>query len=162
MRTAISRKIDGMVCTPSQHGRESLDLLAQYGVPCVLVGRYLEDTREDCVVWDNVNGAEKATQFLLDHGCKCPIYVASNPDHISSERDRLAGFTSQMRLNGYTEQQIQQQCVFLRGESIEHALSQVEVPFDGVLHTGINKRGKLRPLYLHISKSLALIMCRVF
>ena len=37
-----------------------------------------------------------------------------------------------MRLNGYTEQQIQQQCVFLRGESIEHALSQVEVPFDGV------------------------------
>ena len=132
MRTAISRKIDGMVCTPSQHGRESLDLLAQYGVPCVLVGRYLEDTREDCVVWDNVNGAEKATQFLLDHGCKCPIYVASTPDHISSERDRLAGFTSQMRLNGYTEQQIQQQCVFLRGESIEHALSQVEVPFDGV------------------------------
>lgn len=132
MRTAISRKIDGMVCTPSQHGRESLDLLAQYGVPCVLVGRYLEDMCEDCVVWDNLNGACKATQFLLDNGCKRPIYVASYPDHISSERDRLAGFTSQMRLHGFSEREIEQQCIFLGGGSMEQALAQVSAPFDGV------------------------------
>ena len=77
MRTAISRKIDGVICTPSQYGREALDLLSQYGVPCVLVGRYLDDEKEDCVVWDNEDGARIATRYLLEKGCKRPLYIAN-------------------------------------------------------------------------------------
>ncbi|MDD6143914.1 MAG: LacI family DNA-binding transcriptional regulator [bacterium] len=132
MRTAISRKIDGMICTPSPRGREALDLLAQYGVPCVVVGRYLDDNKEDCVVWDNEAGARIATRYLLDHGCKQPLYIASYPDSISSERDRLKGFIGQMMEYGMTEEQVHRQCLFLRGRSMKEALDESKVAFDGI------------------------------
>lgn len=132
MRTAISRKIDGVVCTPSQHGREALDLLAHYGVPCVVVGRYLDDNKEDCVVWDNEEGARIATRYLLDHGCRQPLYIASYPDGISSERDRLKGFIGQMREYGMADEQIQRQCLFLRGRSMKEVLDESEVTFDSI------------------------------
>lgn len=132
MRTAISRKIDGVVCTPSPRARKSLDLLARYGVPCILVGRYLDDDKEDCVVWDNVEGARIATRYLLENGCKRPLYLANDSDHISSERDRFYGFVSQMREYGMTEAEINRQCVFLHGMSMEKALMNPELSFDGV------------------------------
>lgn len=132
MRTVISRKIDGVVCTPSSNGREALDLLAQYGVPCVLVGRYLDDNKEDCVVWDNEEGARIATRYLLNHGCKQPLYIAGDPDSISSERDRLKGFICQMREFGMAEEQIRRQCLFLRGHSMNEVLDKSEVTFDSI------------------------------
>lgn len=132
MRTAISRKIDGVVCTPSPNARKSLDLLARYGVPCVLVGRYLNDNQEDCVVWDNAEGARIATRYLLQNGCRRPLYLANDLDRISSERDRFFGFVSQMREYGMTEAEINRQCVFLHDMPMEKALANPELSFDGV------------------------------
>ena len=132
MRTAISRKIDGVICTPSQYGREALDLLAQYGVPCVLVGRYLDDEKEDCVVWDNEDGARIATRYLLEKGCKRPLYIANYPDSISSERDRLSGFVEQMKASGMEETQIQRQCLFLQNSTIAQALKEQSPEYDGI------------------------------
>ena len=132
MRTAISRKIDGVVCTPSSRSREALDLLAHYGVPCVVVGRYLDDNKEDCVVWDNEAGARIATRYLLEHGCKQPLYIASYPDDISSERDRLKGFIGQMQEYGMDEAKIRRQCLFLRGRSMKEVLEESDVVYDGI------------------------------
>ena len=132
MRTAVSRKIDGVICTPSPHGQNALDLLSKYGIPCVLVGRYLEGRKEDCVVWDNMDGARIATRYLLEHGCEKPLYIANHPGDISSERSRLAGFLAEMREHGWSEERAMKQCLFLDNRPMSEALAEYQESYDGI------------------------------
>lgn len=56
IRTALSRKVEGVVLCPCQKGREALELLHGQCVSCVLIGRQFDSPQEDAVVWDDRRG----------------------------------------------------------------------------------------------------------
>ena len=90
IRTALSRKVEGVVLCPCQKGREALELLHGQGVSCVLIGRQFDSPQEDAVVWDDRRGGYLATRRLLELGCRHPLYLTATPS-ISSARLRLEG-----------------------------------------------------------------------
>ncbi len=99
IRTAVSHQVDGIVLCPCQQGRESLALLEQYHVPCLLMGRQFEGETCDTVVWDDFEGGRRATAHLIESGCRSVVFL-SGPDFISSARLRRAGYEEAMRAAG--------------------------------------------------------------
>ena len=129
IRTAISRKADGVVLCPCQDGRDALEMLHQYHVPCVLIGRSFDDEREDSVVWDNFNGGYLATRHLLTLGCK-RILCLLGPKIISTSSERRNGYIAALEEAGVKpESQLQYEPVL---GNVKEALAAITAPFDGV------------------------------
>ncbi|MEA5014211.1 MAG: LacI family DNA-binding transcriptional regulator [Candidatus Limiplasma sp.] len=101
LRTAVERKVDGVVLCPCQENREALALLHRCGVPCVLLGRQFDPPLEDAVVWDDREGGRLATQWLLERGCRRIAHLTASQD-ISSARLRLLGYEEALRQGGLT------------------------------------------------------------
>lgn len=99
IRSAIGRKVDGVVLSPCQKGRDALDMLYQYKIPCVLVGRSFEDNREDSVIWDNFNGGKLATEYLLSKGCG-RILCLLGPKEVSTTHERKTGYIAALEEAG--------------------------------------------------------------
>lgn len=127
--TAVKRKVDGVVLCPCQEGREALDMLRQYHVPCVLVGRYFDDRLEDSVVWDNENGAYLATRHLLSRGCRRILYLRV-PANLSTTSDRYDGYARALLQAGIAPEN-DLVCTATHGEVAE-ALRAVSVPYDSI------------------------------
>ena len=96
IRSAIGRKVDGVVLSPCQKGRDALDMLAQYKIPCVLVGRSFEDNLEDSVIWDNYSGGKLATEYLLSRGCR-RILCLLGPKELSTTYERKYGYMAALK-----------------------------------------------------------------
>jgi LacI family transcriptional regulator len=129
VRSAIGRKVDGVVLCPCQKGREALDLMKQHKVPCVLVGRSMEDGLEDSVVWDNYRGGQVATEHLISLGCK-RILCLLGPKEISTSHERQAGYQAALReanLPVLDELQIR-----VERDRVVDALKKQREPFDGI------------------------------
>ncbi len=90
IRTALSKRVDGLIVCLAQKTRASLDLLRSCGSPYVLAGRSFPDDDSPCVMPDDVRSGFLATKYLLEQGCR-RILMLNGPDWISSARDRLAG-----------------------------------------------------------------------
>jgi LacI family transcriptional regulator len=101
IRTAIGRKVDGVVLCPCQKGREAPDLLSRFGIPCVMIGRQFDDGREDAVVWDDEQGGYLAASYLINRGCR-DVLMLNGPTHVSSAQRRRAGFIRAHGEHGFT------------------------------------------------------------
>ena len=129
IRTAISRNTDGVILCPCQHGREALDMLHQYQVPCVLIGRSFDDEKEDSVVWDNFNGGYLATKYLLSLGCK-DILCLLGPHAISTSGERRDGYVSALVEAGIVpDSSLQIEPILGR---VDNSLKSIAVSYDGV------------------------------
>ena len=73
IRTAISYQVDGVILCPCQKNGDSLALLTQHRVPCVLLGREFPDAPFDTVTWDDREGARLAAAHLLAQGCRLSL-----------------------------------------------------------------------------------------
>lgn len=91
VRTAISRKVDGVILCPCAKSESALALLRQHGIPCVLSGRLDNDGQCDAVVWDDRQGGYLAARHLLDCGCQRIAFLGVT-QRISSARDRKLGY----------------------------------------------------------------------
>lgn len=93
-----SGHVDGAVIV-SMHGRLPLDLQS-LGIPVVLIGRPLPDSKEFSYVdADNTGGAEHAVRYLLGTGRRLVATVAGPPD-MAPGADRLAGYRAAMASGG--------------------------------------------------------------
>ena len=90
IENAISKSVDGILLTPCQTSNASLELLAQYKKPCVLIGRYFDDYPMDAILFDDENGGYLAGKHLIEQGFKNIIML--NAPGNSSARDRSRGF----------------------------------------------------------------------
>lgn len=99
IRTAVSHQVDGIILCPCQQGQESLDLLRQYRVPFVFLGREFLGASADAVVWDDLEGARMVTQHLLQMGCRRIVFI-NGPKLISSAILRQNGYETVMREAG--------------------------------------------------------------
>lgn len=83
--------LDGLLICPARGTQPAmLDPLRRWGLPFVLVTRYL-DEETDYVGPDNVRGAEVAVEHLLGHGHQ-RIAFLGGPVDSSARRDRLLGY----------------------------------------------------------------------
>jgi LacI family transcriptional regulator len=108
IHTAIGKQVDGIIICPVQKSVDNIDFLKRTGVPFVLLGRRFEREDFDYVVCDDTNGGYLITKHLIEKSHRNILFL-NGPEHISSSRERLAGFNKAMQESGI---EIQQDLVF--------------------------------------------------
>lgn len=92
VETLVTQRLDGAVVVPAGHGsRDSLELLAEHGIPFVLCDRRVQGVRADIVLGDSVGGARKLTDHLIGLGRRRIALVGGEPT-VSTAQDRRAGY----------------------------------------------------------------------
>lgn len=135
IKTAIGKRVDGIILCPTQDNLNNLNLLKSTGIPFVLIGRRWDDPAINYVVPDEVQGGRLATRYLFDQGCH-NILMLNGPSHISSASERQDGFCKAHSEQGLTCDQRYIRHVGIKSAQCQGILEQVleeELPFDGVL-----------------------------
>jgi LacI family transcriptional regulator len=88
---ALSRQVDGVLITPCSFESPALSLLRSSGIPFVLLSRYLEGEKDDCVICDDEQGGYLAGRHLLEHGHR-NLAMISLHHVVFSSRRRFEGF----------------------------------------------------------------------
>jgi len=97
VRTLLSKRIDGMLAsismetTNSNHFREVINMK----VPLVFFDRACADLDVSSVTIDDFKGAYKATEHLVQQGCRRIVYFGGSTDLVIYQR-RLSGFKQAM------------------------------------------------------------------
>ncbi|MCL1813605.1 MAG: LacI family transcriptional regulator [Treponema sp.] len=86
------RMVDGMIITPSGTLGDHLQVLADRGLPMVMVDRIVEGTSLDAVTSDNEGGTFQLTKALLSDGFTRIAFVGGEITY-STARERLLGFS---------------------------------------------------------------------
>lgn len=131
IRTAVSHQVDGIILCPCQHDRSSIELLSDFHVPYVLLGREFADCPADTVVWDDEEGGRLATRHLIDAGRRSIVFL-NGPEYISSAALRRRGYESAMAEAGLTPVTISGASVTGRLSSVLQSLVNRELPCDGL------------------------------
>ncbi|HMD12680.1 MAG TPA: LacI family DNA-binding transcriptional regulator [Marmoricola sp.] len=86
----MQQRVQGILLTPVDPEADTIDLVAERGVPLVIVDRTRNDTRFCSVAVDDVLGGRLALEHLVDLGHSRVAYIGG-PDSLGQVRDRLAG-----------------------------------------------------------------------
>ncbi|MDR2040693.1 MAG: LacI family transcriptional regulator [Tannerella sp.] len=65
-----SRQVDGFLIVPTEHGDKYIADLLKRRIPVVLIDRYFPHLRVSSVTVDNYNAARKATEKMIQQGCR--------------------------------------------------------------------------------------------
>jgi len=99
VRSALSRKVDGIIICPTQGSQENLRFLMRQGVPFVLIGRHFPGVEAESVVCDDLKGGRLATEHLLARGHRRILFL-NGPAHISSAMERVEGYRAALAQAG--------------------------------------------------------------
>lgn len=88
--TACNKRVDGILLCPAQHSLQNIEFLNKFDVPYVLIGRYFAELDTDYVCADDHKGGYIAGKYLLEHGCKNPLYLGAYA-YIQSSGNRFFG-----------------------------------------------------------------------
>ena len=91
--------LDGAIFTTGKLTAEAPKLLAEEGLPVVLLNRYIEGVSADRVTSDNAEGGRLAARRLAGLGHE-RIGVVLGPENTSTSRDRERGFTAGLKESG--------------------------------------------------------------
>ncbi|MCK9286491.1 MAG: LacI family DNA-binding transcriptional regulator [Sphaerochaetaceae bacterium] len=91
VKTAISRKVDGIIICPTQRREDIFKLMEDNSLPYVIFARRFPHKNLFNVLWDDIQSGYQATEYLISKG-KRRILFLNGPSHISSSVDRLAGY----------------------------------------------------------------------
>ncbi len=86
----MQQRVQGILLTPVDPEADTIDLVAERGVPLVIVDRTRNDTRFCSVAVDDVLGGRLALEHLVDLGHSRVAYIGG-PHSLGQVRDRLAG-----------------------------------------------------------------------
>ncbi|MBR0514686.1 MAG: LacI family DNA-binding transcriptional regulator [Clostridia bacterium] len=88
---ALSRRVDGVLITPCSFDSPALSHLRDAGIPFVLLSRYQDGTRDDCVYCDDEEGGYLAGRHLIETGHR-KLAMLSYHQVVFSSRKRFTGF----------------------------------------------------------------------
>ncbi|MBR3644086.1 MAG: LacI family DNA-binding transcriptional regulator [Parasporobacterium sp.] len=88
---ALSRQVDGILITPCSFDSPALATLRSTGVPYVLLSRYQDNTKDDCVYCNDSQGGYLAGRYLLESGHRKLAMLSYRPVVFSS-KERFSGF----------------------------------------------------------------------
>jgi LacI family transcriptional regulator len=101
VETFLRSRVDGVLASIS---KETTDLnhfieIKKRGIPLILFDRANDDLGVPAVVVDDYAGAYKATQHLIDQGCKRIAHIGGQ-QHVVIFKQRLRGYQDALRKNG--------------------------------------------------------------
>jgi len=99
IQVLLSEQVDGLLITPVQSQKGSIEEILRLQLPLVLVGRYFNDLQTDYVVPNDEQGGYVATAHLLECGFR-RIAMINGPLHISSARERFEGYLRAFKEHG--------------------------------------------------------------
>ena len=92
-------RVEGVILVPFDPDADEIARLLGMGIPVVAFDRMVSDPRADAVIVDNVGGARRATEHLLDAGHQRVGFVGGW-GVIQTGAERLAGYEAAMRARG--------------------------------------------------------------
>jgi len=95
VQALVGRNVDGLILIPTHDARATLDLLADRGVPTVIVDRVLPDRRFDYVAIDDRKAMRDATRAVLAMGHRRVLYIVRDT-RLPTTRLRIQGFEQAM------------------------------------------------------------------
>jgi LacI family transcriptional regulator len=90
-RALLDRQVDGLILVPTARPQATFDLIADSGVPAVMVDRAFDDPRFDYVTMDNDSAMEKLVRALAACGRRRVLFVVRWPELVTT-RARIAAF----------------------------------------------------------------------
>ena len=95
--TARQHNVEGLILMPAiGTTRNMIDEIAGWGIPVVMVSRYVQSNKADYAGCDNISAATLATNHLIELGHKRIAFVGAT-SRSSTSRDRLRGFKEAMK-----------------------------------------------------------------
>ena len=77
----IDKRVDGIMLCSGVSNREFLSEFRKYHVPMGLVGRVFDSSLSDVsITGDNIKGAMKSAEYLIQSGKRRIVYAEGNPD----------------------------------------------------------------------------------
>ena len=107
---ALSRQVDGVLITPCSFDSPALSVLRSSHVPFVLLSRYQEGTRDDCVYCDDEEGGYLAGKHLIEAG-HAKLAMLTYRDVVFSSRERFSGFRRACAEAGLPEGSVRFACL---------------------------------------------------
>lgn len=98
-RALLDRQVDGLILVPTAKPQATFDVIAESGVPAVMVDRAFDDPRFDYVTMDNAGAMEELVRALAASGRKRALFVVRWPDLVTT-RARIAAFERTGRKTG--------------------------------------------------------------
>ena len=125
MEMLANGSIDGFILSVAKETMQKGDYhhlteTVNQGMPLVLFDRSVEEVPSDKVIIDDIKGAKKAVQYLINKGAR-NIGIISTVDYISVGKLRTQGYTEALKENGLevTENNI------LKIENMDNVESQI-------------------------------------
>ncbi len=106
---ALSRQVDGVLITPCSFESPALATLRDARVPFVLLSRYQENTRDDCVYCNDEEGGYLAAKHLIAAGHR-RLAMMTYRQVVFSSKERFSGFRRACAEAGIPEQDIFYAC----------------------------------------------------
>jgi LacI family transcriptional regulator len=104
--TLVSKRVDGLILSPSRGDHSTLTrLLQNANIPVVVVDRDAALPNADVVLYDNEGGSIEATRYLLELG-HTRIGCVAGPSDASSATERANGFRKAIADAGLPEQPV--------------------------------------------------------
>lgn len=95
IKLMLAEGVAGLIVAPAKESSDALAEAVKNGLPLVIIDRRMSRPKTDVVLADNQNGARLAIQHLLQLGHH-RIAIVNGPQHLTSGRERYAGFLEAM------------------------------------------------------------------
>lgn len=101
LRTLISNRVAGVLVSVAQTTTSGIGFraLQRQGIPLVFFDRICDDVEADRVVVDDIGGARRVVEHLIERGYRT-IAHAAGPPNTSIGRDRCQGYLDALRAHG--------------------------------------------------------------
>ena len=96
----IDRQVDGLIISTTQNNNNDIKLLKKNDFPFVLIDRHIPKIESNYVIVDNKQGAKNVVEHLIKLGNKRIGHLTISPSHLSSLKDRTAGYKEALKENG--------------------------------------------------------------
>ena len=96
----IDRQVDGLIISTTQKNNSDINLLKKNSFPFVLIDRNIPKIDTNYVIVDNKKGAKNVINHLIKLGNKKIGHLTISPSHLSSLKDRTAGYKEALKENG--------------------------------------------------------------
>ncbi|ADC52294.1 regulatory protein, LacI (plasmid) [Alkalihalophilus pseudofirmus OF4] len=94
-----NKQVDGMIINTAGKNLELFDDLIKESYPFVFLDRLSEDLKADTVIVNNISGAKKSTEYLIDQGHKRIAILLYPLENRSPRIDRLEGYKQALKEN---------------------------------------------------------------
>lgn len=103
LQVLSEKRIDGMIIISTGQDEDLLRLLKGLPIPTVLLDRDIDEVNCDLVQNAHMQGAQMATQYLVDLGHR-RIACLAGPDDLTPSTQRIEGWRKTLAHNGLTDE----------------------------------------------------------